>query len=88
MSDALRTPIGALMTYSQWRCNPIFIFKTRQTPNDTSNIFSIKVDLTTTLVTPTDIFVLGLYDSYLTLEYDEQARLVSMNPSPQEPLLA
>ena len=54
MSDALRTPVGALTSYSQWMCNPLFVFKTHQSKNDTSNVFSVKVDLNGTLATPTD----------------------------------
>ena len=87
MSDALRTPIGALMSYSQWMCNPLFVLKTHQSKNDTSNVFSVKVDLAGTLATPTDIYVVGLYDTYLTLEYDEFSRLKSLLPSPAVPLM-
>ena len=87
MSDALRTPFGALMSYSQWMCNPLFVFKTHQSKNDTSNVFSVKVDLAGTLATPTDIYVVGLYDTYLTLEYDEFSRLKSLLPSPAVPLM-
>ena len=75
------------MSYSQWMCNPVFVIKTHQSKNDTSNVFSVKVDLNGTLATPTDIYVVGLYDSYLTLEYDQFARLSSMLPSPAQPLL-
>ena len=54
---------------------------------DVSNVFSVKVDLNGTLATPTDIYVIGLYDSYLTLEYDQLSRLSSLLPSPAQPLL-
>jgi hypothetical protein len=87
MTDALRTPVGSLMSYSQWMCNKLFVFKTHQSMNDTSKVYSVKVDLNGTLATPTDIYILGLYDNYLTLEYDDQSRLRSMLPSPAVPLL-
>ena len=87
MTDALRTPVGALMSYSQWMCNPLFVFKTHQSKNDTSNVYSIKVDLSAPLATPTDIYIVGLYDTYLTLEYDDMSRLKSMLPSPAMPLI-
>ena len=87
MSDALRTPIGALMSYSQWMCNPLFVFKTHQSKNDTSNVFSVKVDLAGTLATPTDIYVVGLYDTYLTLEYNQFSRLKYLLPSPAVPIM-
>ena len=83
MTDALRTPVGALKSY--WMCNPVFVFKTHQSKNDTSNVYSIKVDLSAPLTTPTDIYIAGLYDTYLTLEYDDMSRLKSMLPSPAMP---
>ena len=87
MTDALRTPVRALMSCSQWMCNPLFVFKTHQSKNDTSNVYSIKVDLSAPLTTPTDIYIVGLYDTYLTLEYDDMSRLKSMLPSPAMSLI-
>ena len=86
-SDALRTPIGALLTFSQWSANPLFVFKTHQTQNDTSNIFSVKVDLNGQLGVASNIFILGLYDDFLTLEYDEFSRIKSLNHSAAAPLV-
>ena len=68
-------------------CNPLFVFKTHQSKNDTSNAYSIKVDLSAPLVTPTDIYIVGVYDTYLTLEYDDMSRVKSMLPSPAMPLV-
>ena len=64
-----------------------FVFKTHQSKNDTSNVYSIKVDLSAPLATPTDLYIVGLYDTYLTLEYDDMSRLKSMLPSPAMPLM-
>ena len=83
----MRTPIGALLTFSQWSANPLFVFKTHQTQNDTSNIFSVKVDLNGQLGVASNIFILGLYDDFLTLEYDEFSRIKSLNHSAAAPLV-
>ena len=88
MSDALRTACGALMSYSEWMCNPIFLFKNKANMNDISNIFSIKVDLNGQLGVPTNIVVLGLYDSYISFKYDEYAQVVEMIPSSAAPIIA
>ena len=87
MTDALRTPCGALMSYSEWMCNPIFVFKNKANMNDISNIFSIKVDLNGQLGVPTNIIVLGLYDSYISFKYDEYAQVVEMIPSSAAPII-
>ena len=86
MTDALRTQCGSLESYSQWMCNPIFVFKTNQTQNDTSNIFSVKIDFNGTLRTACDIFLLGLYDTVLSLDYDEFSRIRSLAQAPVNPL--
>ena len=88
MTDALRTPCGALMSYSEWMCNPIFVFKNKATLNDISNMFSIKVDLNGQLGVATNIVVLGLYDSYLTFKYNEYAEVIEMTPSSAPPMIA
>ena len=60
-TDALCTPAGALMSYSQWMCNPLFVFKTHQSKNDTSNVYIIKVDISAPLATPTDVYIYIYY---------------------------
>ncbi len=87
MSDTLRTPCVAIMSYSEWACSPIFVFENKATMNDLSNIFSVKVDLTTQLVVATDVVVLGLYDSYLSFEYNEYGEVTTMTPSSAPPLI-
>ena len=87
MTDALRTPCGALLSYSEWVCNPVFVMKNKSHMNDISNLFSIRVELNGTLVIPTNIIVLGLYDSYLTFDYNEYAEVTSMTPSSAPPLI-
>ena len=87
MTDALRTPCGALMSYSEWMCNPIFVFKNKSSLNDISNIFSIRVDLYGILAIPTNVVILGLYDSYISFDYNEYAEVTSMTPSSAPPLI-
>ena len=55
--------------------------------NDISNLFSIRVDLNGQLGIPTNIIILGLYDSFLTLSYNEYAEVVEMVPSSAPPLI-
>ena len=86
MTDALRTPCVVLMSHSEWMCNPIFVFNNKSHLNDISNLISIRVELNGILAIPTNIIVLGLYDSYLTFDYNEYAELTSMTPSSAPPL--
>ena len=86
MTDALRTQCGSLMSFSQWAANPIFMFKTHQTQNDTSNIFSVRVDFNGTMNTPSNIVIPGLYDTVLSLEYDSYSRISGLSQSPVNPI--
>ena len=54
---------------------------------DISNIFSIRVDLNGLLTIPTNIVILGLYDSYRTFEYNQYAEVTSMTPSSAPPMI-
>ena len=55
--------------------------------NDISNLFSIRVELNGILAIPTNIIVFGLYDSYLTFDYNEYAEVTIMTPSSSPPLI-
>ena len=68
-SEGYRTG-SALMNFSQWKANPLFVFKMKQSANDTSNIFSLTANLTATSTVAFNAVILGLYDQYLTLGYD------------------
>ena len=48
---------------------------------------SIRVELNGILAIPTNIIVLGLYDSYISFEYNEYAEVTSMTPSSAPPLI-
>lgn len=80
------TSYGTLLSYSQWVCQPIFVFKINQTQNDMSNIYSVRIDLNVALVVPTEVVILALYDTVLTLEYDAYARISSLSQMPVNPL--
>ena len=60
----------------------------KATMNDLSNIFSVKVDLNAKLQVATDTVVLGLYDSYLSFEYNEYGEVIQLTPSSAPPLNA
>ena len=55
--------------------------------NDISNLFSIRVELNGILAIPTNIIVLGLYDSYLTFDYIQYAEVTSLTPSSAPPVI-
>ena len=53
----------------------------KQSANDTSNIFSLTVNLTATSTVAFNAVILGLYDQYLTLGYDSLSRIDYINKS-------
>ena len=79
-SEGYRTG-SSLMNFSQFKANPLFVFKMKQSANDTSNIFSLTVNLTATSTVAFNAVILGLYDQYLTLGYDSLSRIDYINKS-------
>ena len=77
-SDGLRDRNGSLMNWSEWQTQQIYIFKTRQTLNNVSGNCYVTINMTGNVTVPTSILVLGLYDEYLTLTFDELARITAL----------
>ena len=77
-TDGLRDRNGTLMNWSQWLANQIYVFKTHQTMNSTNGTVYVTVNLSAAMTTPTSVMVLGLYDEYLSLTYDEYARITEI----------
>ena len=76
-TDSLRSQVGSLMNYSQWLSQQIYVFKTVQSTNMTSGNVEVIINLSAPLAVPTSILVLGLYDEYLALRFDEHNRIDS-----------
>ena len=66
---------GSLMIYSEWSNQQMYVFKTKQTLNNTSGNCYDTVNCTAPVTIPTNILVLGLYDEYLSLTFDELFRM-------------
>ena len=75
--DGLRSQSGFLMSASQWIVNQLYVFKLKTTKNNTSGNISIECDLTSSIPSTMNcnLICVGLYDEYLTLKFDEYARM-------------
>ena len=82
--DALRSQSGSLMNFSQWQNNQMYVYKLKHSLNNTSGNVSVLVELTATPATTSNCFILGLYDEYFTMKFDELTQCVygSLSPSP------
>ena len=86
-SDALRTPCGALMDFSQWTNNQIYVFKLKHKVSNLSGNISVLVDLSATPATPTNCVILGLYDEYFHIKFDELSQCIYGALSPVPPIM-
>ena len=77
-SDGLRDRQGTLMNYSEWTQQQLYVFKTRQSLNNTSGNCYVTINCSTSVTIPTSVLILGLYDEYLTLSFDELARITTI----------
>ena len=76
--DAIRDRAGSLLSFSQWQANQIYVFKLKQNMNTTTGDCYVTVNTTANVASPTNAFIMGLYDEYLTLTYDEYSRITSL----------
>ena len=74
-TDSLRSQVGSLMNFSEWVTQQIYVYKTVQSTNMTSGNVEVIINLSANLGVPTNVLVLGLYDEYLSLHYDEHNRI-------------
>ena len=77
-TDGYRDRSGLLMNASQWAANSIYVFKTRQSMNNTSGTCYVTINCNPSMTTPTNVVVLGLYDEYITIAYDEYSRITEV----------
>ena len=77
----IRDRNGSLLSFSEWQANQIYVFKLKQNLNTTTGDCYVTINtnaITVGNASPTSVFVMGLYDEYLTLKYDEYSRITSL----------
>ena len=84
-TDSIRDRNGSLLSVSEWQANQIYVFKLKQNLNTTTGDCYVTVN-TTANVAATNVFIMGLYDEYLTLKYDEYSRITSLELNSTLPL--
>ena len=85
-SDSFRDRNGSLMTYSQYLVQPVFIFKTRSSLNNINNMISVTCNLKTTSAS-SNMFIMALYDNFVTCVYDELGRKSTVSVSAGPPIV-
>ena len=86
-TDSLRDRNGALLDYSSWQIQQVYVFKTRQSIENVSNSCSINCEVKASNAgQTTNIFVLGLYDEFLTIGLDHNAQYTSYEVSAAPPI--
>ena len=75
-TDSIRDRSGCLLDFSKWLCQPIYAFRTHQNIENVSNTCSIACEVSQN-ASATNIFVLGLYDEYLSLSYGNNGEWLS-----------
>ena len=83
-TDSIRDRVGSLLNFSQWLVQKIFVFKSRQPIDNVSNACTIicEVGQNTSM---TNIFVLGLYDEFMSVGLGDQSQYVSYEVSASPP---
>ena len=88
-TDSLRDRAGALLDFSKWMIQQVYVFKTRQSIENVSNTCSIQCEVKTANTTQsTNMFILGLYDEYLTIGLDSFGQHTSYEISGIPPMLS
>jgi len=87
-SDSIRDRSGSLLDYNKWQVQQIYIFKMRQGLNNANGNCYITINGTGAPTVNTSFMVLGLYDEYLTITYDNFARITEIKKEASPPLSA
>ena len=69
---------GLLMSADQWAANKIFVFNLRGSLNNTNGTCYLNVNLSAPMTVATNVMVLGLYEEFVTLTYDEYSRITEV----------
>ena len=85
-TDSIRDRNGSLLSFSQWQANQIYVFKLKQNLNTTTGDCYVTVNTTANVTSATNVVIMGLYDEYLTLKYDEYSRITSLELNSTLPL--
>ena len=56
----------------------IYVFKLKRSLNTTTGDCYVTVNTTANTASATNVIIMGLYDEYLTLKYDEYSRITSL----------
>jgi hypothetical protein len=86
-TDSIRDRSGSLLSFSKWQANQIYVFKTRQGLNAQNSNCYVTVNCSTVPVN-CNIFVLGLYDEWITITYDEFSRITEIRKDASPPISA
>ena len=77
-TDSLRDRNGSLLDYSKWLVQQLYVFKSRQPLESLSNSCTVSCEVkSANAQQATNIFILGLYDEWLTIAFDDEARYIS-----------
>ena len=68
------------------QANQIYVFKLKQNLNTTTGDCYVTVNTTANVTSATNVVIMGLYDEYLTLKYDEYSRITSLELNSTLPL--
>ena len=73
-TDSIRDRNGRLLSFSEWQANQIYVFKLKQNLNTTTGNCYVTINTTNDVTSSTNLFIMGLYDEYLTFKYDEYSK--------------
>ena len=77
-TDSLRDRAGSLQDFLKWQVQQIYLFKTRQSIDNVGNSCSIQCEIKAiNTAQSTNMFILGLYDEYLSIGFDEFGQHIS-----------
>ena len=85
-TDSIRDRNGNILSFSQWQANQIYVFKLKQNLNTTTGDCYVTIDTTGPVASNTSVFIMGLYDEFSTLKYDEYSRITSLDLNSTLPL--
>ena len=83
-TDSIRDRVGSLLNFSQWLVQKIFVFKSRQPIDNVSNACTITCEVGQN-TSMTNIFVLGLYDEFMSIGLGPNAEYTSYEVSAAPP---
>ena len=84
-TDSFRDRVGSTLSFSKWLAQQIYVFKTRQDMNITSSDVQVVIRCITPPTVSSNVYVIGLYDEYITMRYDEFARVTDVDTDGSAP---